>query len=104
MSNGPSPLPSPKGEGEQRAAVLGARPMGLAAAYEMLKKGWAVDIYERDERIGGMSASTQLGGLKIERYYHFICAPDRTLFEYLREFGIEDRLRWVETRMGFYCR
>jgi protoporphyrinogen oxidase len=94
----------PKGGGERRAAVLGAGPMGLAAAYEMLKKGWGVDIYERDERIGGMSASTTLGGLKIERYYHFICAPDRTLFEYLRELGIEDRLRWVETRMGFYFR
>jgi protoporphyrinogen oxidase len=84
------------------AAVLGAGPMGLAVAYELLKKGWAVDLYERDERIGGMSASTELGGLKIERYYHFVCAPDRTLFEYLRELGIEDRLKWVETKMGFY--
>ncbi len=84
------------------AAVLGAGPMGLATAYELLKDGWAVDIYERDDRIGGMSASTSLGGLKIERYYHFICAPDKTLFEYLRELGIADRLRWVETRMGFY--
>lgn len=86
------------------AAVLGAGPMGLGAAYELLKRGWAVDIYERDERIGGMSASTTLDGLKIERYYHFICTPDTPLFEYLREFGIEDRLRWVHTRMGFYFR
>jgi protoporphyrinogen oxidase len=84
------------------AAVLGAGPMGLAVAYEMLKAGASVDLYERDERIGGMSASTDLDGLKIERYYHFICAPDVTLFEYLRELGIEDRLRWAETRMGFY--
>jgi len=76
--------------------------MGLAVAYELLKRGWAVDIHERDDRIGGMSASTVLGGLKIERYYHFICAPDQTLFEYLRELGIEDRLRWRETKMGFY--
>lgn len=84
------------------AAILGAGPMGLAAAYELLKQGWAVDLYERDERIGGMSASTQIDGLKIERYYHFICKPDETTFEYLRELGIDDRLRWVETKMGFY--
>ncbi len=84
------------------AAVLGAGPMGLAAVHELLKSGWSVDLYERDDRIGGMSASTDLDGLKIERYYHFICAPDTTLFEYLREFGIDDRLRWAETRMGFY--
>jgi protoporphyrinogen oxidase len=84
------------------AAVLGAGPMGLAAAYELLKRGWKVDIYERDDRIGGMTASTDLDGLKIERFYHFICAPDTPLFEYLREFGIADRLRWVDTKMGFY--
>jgi protoporphyrinogen oxidase len=87
---------------KRTAAVLGAGPMGLAVAYEMLKAGAAVDIYERDDRIGGMSASTDLDGLKIERYYPFICAPDTTLFEYLRELGIHDRLRWAETRMGFY--
>ncbi len=84
------------------AAVLGAGPMGLAVVYELLKKGWRVDLYERDDRIGGMTASTNLGGLKIERFYHFICKPDRTTFEYLREFGIEDKLRWRTTRMGFY--
>jgi len=89
-------------EAKRHAAVLGAGPMGLATTYELLKKGWAVDLYERDERIGGMSASTELGGLKIERYYHFVCAPDHTLFEYLRELGIEQHLKWVETKMGFY--
>jgi len=86
----------------RQAAVLGAGPMGLTVAYELLKKGWSVDLYERDERIGGMTASTDLDGLKIERYYHFICAPDTTYFEYLREFGIHEKLRWVETKMGFY--
>jgi protoporphyrinogen oxidase len=84
------------------AAVLGAGPMGLAATYELLKQGWRVDLYERDSRIGGMSASTDLDGLKIERYYHFICAPDTTLFRYLREFGIAEKLRWARTSMGFY--
>lgn len=83
-------------------AILGAGPMGLIAAYELLKRGWKVDIYERDERIGGMTASTTIDGLKIERYYHFICKPDATTFEYLREFGIADKLRWTKTKMGFF--
>ena len=84
------------------AAVLGAGPMGLAVSYELLKRGWKVDLYERDDRIGGMTASTNLGGLKIERYYHFICAPDHPYFEYMKELGIHDRLRWADTKMGFY--
>jgi protoporphyrinogen oxidase len=85
-----------------RAAVIGAGPMGLGAAYELLKAGYEVTIYERDSRIGGMSASFDLDGLKIERYYHFICATDHQLFEYLREFALSDKLIWRETSMGFY--
>lgn len=86
----------------EHVAVLGAGPMGLACAYRLLKLGRQVTIYEADSRIGGMSASFDFDGLTIERYYHFICAPDTSLFAMLRELGLEDRLRWVSTRMGFY--
>ena len=77
--------------------------MGLVCALELLKSGHAVEIFEYDDRIGGMSASFDFDGLQIERYYHFICKPDHSLFELLRELGIEDRLRWTDTKMGFYC-
>ena len=86
------------------AAVIGAGPMGLAAAYELAKHGAKVTVFERDDRIGGMSAFVNFAGTPIERYYHFICKPDETTFRYLREFGLEDRLRWRSTKMGFYFR
>lgn len=82
--------------------MIGAGPMGLAAAYELAKAGCAVTVFERDDRIGGMSACIDFAGTPIERYYHFICRPDHTTFHYLREFGLEDRLRWTATKMGFY--
>lgn len=85
-----------------RVAVIGAGPMGLAVAYELLKRGDQVTIYEAGPRIGGMTAAIEFGGVQIERYYHFVCGPDTTTFAYLREFGLEDRLKWRETRMGFY--
>jgi protoporphyrinogen oxidase len=85
-----------------RIAVIGAGPMGLAAAYEAAKSGAKVTVYERDDRIGGMSAFVDFAGTRIERYYHFICTPDVHLFHYLRELGLTNRLRWTETRMGFY--
>jgi protoporphyrinogen oxidase len=84
-------------------AIIGAGPMGLVCALELLKRGESVDIFEHDDRIGGMSASFDFDGLQIERFYHFICKPDHALFALLRELGIDDRLRWTETRMGFYC-
>jgi protoporphyrinogen oxidase len=86
----------------RRIAVIGAGPMGLAAAYEFAKRGDPVTVFERDTRVGGMSASVDFGGVRIERYYHFVCARDDNTFEYLREFGLADRLKWTETRMGFF--
>ena len=85
-----------------RVAVIGAGPMGLAAAKELTRAGAQVTVFERDDRIGGMSAHTDLAGTRIERYYHFVCKPDQTTFEWLREFGLESRLKWVDTKMGFY--
>jgi len=86
----------------QRIVILGAGPMGLMAAMELLKKGHQVDIYERDDRIGGMSASFNFDGLDIERYYHFICKTDFPLFELLDELKLSDKLRWTDTKMGFF--
>ena len=85
-----------------RVAVVGAGPMGLAAAYELARSGATVDVHERDDRIGGMSAHFDFAGTDVERYYHFVCGPDATTFHYLRELGLDDRLRWTATRMGFY--
>ena len=83
-------------------AVVGAGPMGLAAAYELAKRGVQVTVFERDDRIGGMSAHVDFDGTRLERYYHFVCAPDECTFAYLKEFGLEDRLRWRDTHMGFF--
>ena len=87
---------------KSRVAVIGSGPMGLAAAYELARRGAQVTVFERDDRIGGMSAHFDFSGTRLERYYHFVCAPDQTTFDWLREFGLQDRLHWVETKMGFY--
>jgi len=84
-------------------AVIGAGPMGLVCALELLKRGESVEIFEHDDRIGGMSASFDFDGLQIERFYHFICKSDEPMFELLRELGIFDKLRWTDTKMGLYC-
>jgi len=86
----------------KKNAVIGSGPMGLACAYELLKNNHQVDVYERDDRVGGMSASFDLEGIKIERYYHFICLPDTPLFELLKELNIDDKLCWRDTKMGFF--
>ncbi|HID48268.1 MAG TPA: NAD(P)/FAD-dependent oxidoreductase [Chromatiales bacterium] len=87
---------------QKRIAVIGAGVMGLASAWELLKRGYTVDIYEADDRVGGMSAHFDFDGLSLERFYHFVCKPDQTLFDYLDALGMADKLHWVSTRMGYF--
>lgn len=86
----------------QRVAVLGAGPMGLAVAYQLVKDGHQPVIFEADDRVGGMTASFDFGGLEIERYYHFHCISDTDFLEVLEELGLSDRMNWVETKMGYW--
>lgn len=87
---------------KKKYAVIGSGPMGLMAAVDLLLQGYQVDVYERDDRIGGMSASFDFDGARIERYYHFICKSDYPLFELLERYGISDALRWTDTKMGYF--
>jgi protoporphyrinogen oxidase len=88
----------------EQIAVLGAGPMGLAVAYQLVKDGRKPIIFEADDRVGGMAACFDFGGLSIERYYHFHAISDHAFFKVLGELGIEEQMKWVETKMGYYYR
>lgn len=87
---------------KKSVAVLGAGPMGLAVAYQLSLDGYNPVVFEADDRVGGMTASFDFGGLEIERYYHFHCISDNAFLDMLKELGIEEKMRWTETKMGFY--
>ena len=89
---------------KQRIAVLGAGPMGLAVAYQLVQDGHEPVIFEADDRVGGMTASFDFSGTMIERYYHFHCTSDAAFLKILAELGLTDKMRWVETKMGYYFR
>lgn len=86
----------------QRIAVLGAGPMGLAVAYQLARDGHHPVLFEADNRVGGMTASFDFSGLSIERYYHFHCISDHAFLAVLSELNLADKMRWVETKMGYW--
>jgi protoporphyrinogen oxidase len=86
----------------QRIAVLGAGPMGLAVAYQLTLDGHQPVLFEADDRVGGMTATFDFGGLEIERYYHFHCISDHAFLNMLEELSISDKMRWTETKMGYW--
>lgn len=85
-----------------RVVVLGAGPMGLAAAQRAVSLGHEVDLVEADSKVGGMAAHFDFSGVSIERFYHFVCKSDAPTFDLMKELGIADRMRWVDTSMAYY--
>ncbi len=86
----------------KRVAVIGGGPMGLTCAYDLLKSGYQVDLYEKEAILGGMSAHFDFSGMDIEKYYHFVCGPDYPMFDLMKELNIYDKLKWTDTKMGYY--
>lgn len=86
----------------QRIAVLGAGPMGLAVAYQLVRDGHQPVVFEADDCVGGMTAAFDFSGLSIERYYHFHCISDHAFLTVLTELGLENKMHWVETKMGYW--
>jgi len=76
--------------------------MGLAAAYRAAVLGHRVTLLEAGPEPGGMMAHLDLGGLSIERYYHFVCKSDQPTFDLLQELGISERMHWRPTSMGYF--
>jgi protoporphyrinogen oxidase len=87
-----------------RVVVIGAGPMGLAAAYQAVKDGHDVDLLEAAPEPGGMAGHFDFGGISLERFYHFVCRSDQPTVDLLSELGLGDKLHWVPTSMGFFYR
>ena len=75
---------------------------GLGAAYELAKQGHRVALYERAPFLGGLAAPFEIGGGRLERFYHHLFLSDRTIIGLLNELGLGDRLIWKDSKVGFF--
>ncbi|MCO6443043.1 MAG: NAD(P)/FAD-dependent oxidoreductase [Anaerolineae bacterium] len=85
-----------------KAAIVGGGLMGVTLAYHLARAGHAVNIYERSPNIGGLATYLDYHGVRVDRFYHTILSSDMTMQTLIRETGVEDRLRFTETKQGFY--
>jgi protoporphyrinogen oxidase len=88
-----------------RVAVVGGGILGTSLGYLLTRAGAEVHLVERSDNLGGLVAPIELDeldGVRVDRYYHCILNSDRHFIDLIHEIGYEDRLRYVETKMGFY--
>ncbi len=75
-------------------AILGAGFGGLSAAYDLVRQGQQVTLYEASGQVGGLA-----GGFKephwdwsVEQYYHHWFASDRHILGLINELGWSDQV------------
>jgi len=74
----------------------------MTLARRLQAGGAQVTILEGAPRSGGLVAPAAIGGFTWDRFYHVILRSDSHLLALLADLGLTDRLRWADTRTGFY--
>lgn len=85
-----------------RIAIIGAGATGLTAGWKLSEKGHSVTIYEKSDRLGGLTASIPVGDDMLEVYYHHIFTNDTVIINAIRELGLEKDLKWYEPSNVIY--
>lgn len=86
---------------KKKIAIIGAGPAGLTAGYQLIKKNFDVDIYEAQNFPGGMSASIDLWGNKVDLGPHRFFSSDINVNKFWLEI-IENDYQMVSRKTRIY--
>jgi protoporphyrinogen oxidase len=87
---------------KKKITVIGGGITGLTAAYLAAKDGWDVTLLEGCAQLGGLIRTFQIGGNRLEHYYHHFFTNDVELLWLLGELKIADKLEFRKTTMGIF--
>ena len=94
---------APPREREQSVAIIGAGPAGLAAAEQLRRKGYAVHVYDRYDRVGGLLVYG-IPNFKLEKQIvarrHTLLEAGGITFHLNFEIGRDAGLAELRTRHG----
>jgi len=82
--------------------ILGGGILGMALAHRLARAGEAVTLFEAAPHLGGLASACSLGDVVWDRHYHVTLLSDAALRGLLRDLDLEQEMKWVETRTGFY--
>ncbi len=83
-------------------AVIGGGVAGMAAAYRLVQRGHRVALYEASPFLGGLVRTFDVGGGRLESFYHHLFSTDTTVVRLIEELGLGDLMEWRDSRVGFY--
>jgi protoporphyrinogen oxidase len=86
----------------RQIGIIGGGVAGLAAAYRLLQKGHQVHLLEASPQLGGLVRTFEIGGGKIECFYHHLFSTDTTVIRLIEELGLGDQMVWRESKLGVF--
>ncbi|MAQ85014.1 MAG: amine oxidase [Maritimibacter sp.] len=83
-------------------AVVGGGFTGLSAAYELAQAGHTVTVYEAADEVGGLASAFDVGGERLDRFYHHWFTNDLAVMDLIEEIGMTDSVVINPTNTGMY--
>jgi len=80
--------------------IVGGGIAGLAAAYRLQQRGHEVQVFEASDDLGGLAATYETAGDRIEKFYHHLSKSEETILELAEELGVD--IEWRYKSDAFY--
>lgn len=84
-----------------RVVVIGGGVAGLAAAWELVGAGHEVQLFEAGPVLGGQVRTFEVGGGRLESFYHHLFRSDTEVAALIEELGLGDDLEWIDSKVAF---
>jgi protoporphyrinogen oxidase len=86
-----------------RIGVVGGGVLGATLSLRLAEAGAEVTLLERGSSIGGLAATFDFGGHRVDRFYHVITPADSRMIAMAEEVGLGDQLRFHGVGAGFFA-
>jgi protoporphyrinogen oxidase len=86
-----------------KVVIIGGGVAGLAAAYELLGRGHEVALYEASPEFGGQVRTFEIGGGRLEIFYHHLFRSDTDAVAMIEELGLGNDLAWIDSNVGLHA-
>lgn len=87
-----------------KIAIIGAGVAGMAAAWDLVRAGHQVTIYEAGERVGGLAAGFKddTWDWTLEKFYHHWFEGDKDILRLIAEVGHSDKVIFKRPKTSFW--
>jgi protoporphyrinogen oxidase len=88
--------------GAASVGVIGGGVSGLVATYRLIQQGHRVHLFEAGSSLGGLLRTFEIGGERIECFYHHLFTSDGAAVRLLDELTLLKTVKWRATTAAIF--